>query len=83
MREMVVERGKLVANRTPVTAIVGSIDPLREGVDEMAKVMNNLELIVIEGADHLTAVRSPELVASIQKHLQIHSMESATRGPAE
>ena len=63
-------------------ALVGAIDPLREGVDEMATVMNRLELVLIEGADHMTAIRNPKLVQAIRSHLRKHAMEPVTVGAA-
>jgi len=77
MRGMIVAREQLEANRIPVTAVVGAIDPLREGVDEMATVMSNLKLVLIDGADHMSAVRDRRLVESIEAHLTSHSLVAA------
>lgn len=74
MRGLVVDRKELEENKIPTVAIVGSIDPLKDGVDEMAAVMNNLELVVIDGADHMTAIGNPELLGTIQEHLKKHSL---------
>ncbi len=74
MRDMVVAREQLEENKVPVTAIVGAIDPLREGVDKMATVMSNLKLVLIEGADHMSAVRDHRLMESIEAHLATHSI---------
>jgi len=74
MRGLVVERKALEENKVPVLAVVGSIDPLKEGVDQMAAVTNNLELVVIDGADHMTAIGNPELLSAIQEHLKKHSL---------
>lgn len=77
MRAMTVEQELLENNRVPVTAVVGSIDPLREGVDELAAVMNHLELVLIDQADHMTAIRRPELLRSIRRHLKTHAIHPA------
>jgi len=80
MRGMAVTRQQLEENRVPATALVGAIDPLREGVDEMAGVMSNLELVLIDGADHMTAIRNPKLVQAIRSHLRKHAMDPVTVG---
>lgn len=43
-------------NTVPVLSIVGSLDPLRAGVDRMAGVMANHEAVYIEGGDHMTTL---------------------------
>ena len=74
MRSLKVERSLLENNQVPALAIVGAIDPLREGVDEMATVMNNLEVVFIEGADHMTAIRDPKLIEGILRHIGDHAL---------
>lgn len=74
MPGLMVSREQLENNRVPAVAVIGSSDPLKEGVDELAGVMGNLEVVVIEGADHMTAINHPQLLASIQAHLQKHAL---------
>ncbi len=80
MRGLAVERKQLEENKIPALAVVGEIDPLKEGVDEMAGVLGNLEVVVIEGADHMTAINNPQLLGSIEAHLKKHSFAPATVG---
>jgi pimeloyl-ACP methyl ester carboxylesterase len=47
-----VSESSLKANAVPTRAIVGGIDPLKAQVDEMARVMKGLDVVVIPGADH-------------------------------
>ncbi len=56
MGNLSVTEAQLRANTVPAIAIVGSLDPLKAGVDAMAPIMNKLEVKVIDGADHMTAI---------------------------
>jgi len=66
---------RLRANRVPTLAVVGEIDPVKAGVDAMVGVMENLEVKVLPGKDHLTAVADPELAQSMRGFLLAHSQE--------
>jgi len=77
MRDLNVTKSELQANKVPALSVVGSLDPLKDGVDEMSGVMGSLEVIVIDGVDHMTAINSPKLVGSIQSHLKTHSFAAA------
>lgn len=66
MDQLDVTAEQLRANEVPTLAIVGSKDPLKEGVDAMVGVMGELEVRVLDGADHITAVQSPELAESMR-----------------
>ncbi len=78
MRNLNVTRGELEANKVPALSVIGSLDPLKDGVDEMEGVMANLKVVVIDGTDHMSAVNSPKLLGSIQEHLKAHSFAPAT-----
>jgi pimeloyl-ACP methyl ester carboxylesterase len=77
MRGLNIERQRLVENKVPALAIIGSIDPLKDGVDELAAVMSHLELVVIDGADHMTAINHPLLLQSIRDHLKKNALQPA------
>jgi len=62
----------LRANRVPILAVIGEIDPIKAGVDAMAGVASRLEVKVLPGKDHLTAVADPELAASMREFLARH-----------
>ena len=74
MRNLNVTRQQLESNRVPALSVIGSLDPLKDGVDEMAQVMANLKVEVIDGADHMTAVNSPVLVEAIRAHIAEHAV---------
>lgn len=78
MQDLNVTRDELEANKVPSLSVIGSLDPLKDGVDELQGVMANLKVVVIDGADHMTAVNSPKLLGSIQEHLKTHSFVAAT-----
>lgn len=73
MPEFAVTEEHLKANKTPTLALIGAIDPLKAGVDDMKQVMANLKVVVIEGADHMTAFTKPEFVAELKQHLAANS----------
>ncbi len=60
MEKLGVEETVLESNTVPTLAVIGSLDPLKEGVDAMDGVMKNLEVKVLEGADHMTALMNPQ-----------------------
>jgi pimeloyl-ACP methyl ester carboxylesterase len=60
MAQLGITEEVLRANQVPALAVVGSLDPLKAGVDAMTGVMAGLEVKVIEGADHITALMNPQ-----------------------
>lgn len=69
MGQLSVTREELEANQVPTLALIGSIDPLIASVIPMQGVMPNLEIVRIEGANHLTASRHPVFMSALQTHL--------------
>lgn len=63
---------ELRSNQVPTLALIGEIDPNKRDVDRMVGVMPNLEVVVIPGADHGTALRDPmfleETLTFLAKH---------------
>jgi pimeloyl-ACP methyl ester carboxylesterase len=77
MRGLAVTEEQLRANKVPTLALIGEIDPLKVGVDELAKVMPGLKVEVIEGADHMTAFGRPKFVNDLKDFLASHSLAPA------
>jgi pimeloyl-ACP methyl ester carboxylesterase len=77
MRGLAVTEEKLRANKVPTLAIIGELDPLKAGVDELAKVMPGLKVDVIDGADHMTAFAKPQFVNDLKDFLDSHSRTPA------
>jgi len=72
MTKLAVSDEKLKANQVPTLALIGKIDPLKKGVDELKGRLSNLQIVVIEGADHMTAFSSPEFVKELKEFLGKH-----------
>jgi pimeloyl-ACP methyl ester carboxylesterase len=65
MAQLGVTEEVLRKNSVPALAVVGSLDPLKAGVDAMTGVMTELQVKVIDGADHMTALLSPQFSAQL------------------
>jgi pimeloyl-ACP methyl ester carboxylesterase len=68
----VITADALRAIDVPMLAVVGDIDPIKASVDAMKGVATELEVKVLPGKDHLTAVADPQLAASMREFLQRH-----------
>ena len=53
--------------RVPTLAIIGADDPLRVGVDQLKKLLPRTKVVVIDKADHWTAITRPELVSGLKQ----------------
>ncbi len=73
MKGFSVPEEKLKANKVPTLALIGEIDPLKIGVDEMAERMANLKVTVIKGADHMTAFARPEFIGGLKDFIGSHA----------
>jgi len=77
MREAMVTEEQLRANTVPALSIIGGIDPLKADADALKEVMANLEVVVIEGADHPGCIASPKFREAMLEFLAKHSMTAA------
>jgi pimeloyl-ACP methyl ester carboxylesterase len=78
MLNLHVAREKLENNQVPVLAVIGELDPLKEGVDAMEGVAKNLTVVVVKGGDHMSTLRSPTFAKTIEDFLAAHSKHPAT-----
>jgi pimeloyl-ACP methyl ester carboxylesterase len=69
---LVVTEEQLKANKVPALAIVGGADPWKATVDNMEKVMSNLKVQLVPGANHDTCVGSPEFVDDVLAFINDH-----------
>jgi len=76
MIEFAVTADTLRANKVPTLALIGEVDPLKAGVDELAPVMSNLKVVVIEGADHMSAFTKPKFLGELKPFLAEHSAKN-------
>jgi pimeloyl-ACP methyl ester carboxylesterase len=51
----------------PMLAVVGEIDPLRAGVEELHGLLPGLEVVILPGKDHMTAVADPALAQAVRE----------------
>jgi pimeloyl-ACP methyl ester carboxylesterase len=72
IKDLAVSDEKLKANQVPALALIGEIDPLKKGVDELDGRLANLHVVVIDGADHITAFMRPEFVKELKDFLGKH-----------
>ena len=72
IRGLAVERDEVVGIPVPVCSIVGTRDAMKLGVDSMVGLVPDHTVVFIEGADHLSATRSPLLVETLLGFLRAH-----------
>lgn len=72
-RELMVVEEHLKANKVPVLGLVGSLDPLREGVELLKGQMPNYTIEFIEGGDHMNAFLYPEFNRKLRGFLAKHA----------
>jgi pimeloyl-ACP methyl ester carboxylesterase len=77
MKDLGVTEAQLKANQVPTLALIGEVDPLKTGVDAMKGKKPNLSIVVIEGADHMTAGGRPEFLKNLLDFLAKHRMKKA------
>jgi pimeloyl-ACP methyl ester carboxylesterase len=83
MKDLAVSDEKLKANQVPALALIGEVDPIRKGVDDLEGRMANLKVVVIEGAGHMTAFLRPEFTRELKEFLARHRQrEKAREGTA-
>jgi pimeloyl-ACP methyl ester carboxylesterase len=73
---------KLKANKVPTLGLIGDMDPLKKGLEELTPRMANLKVVVIEGADHMNAFFHPKFVKNLQDFLAEHSQKVKGTRPA-
>jgi pimeloyl-ACP methyl ester carboxylesterase len=71
-KELMVVDDHLKANKIPALALVGSLDPLKEGVDLLKGQMACLTVEVIEGGDHMNAFLYPDFTRKLRDFLDKH-----------
>lgn len=78
MKGIAVTEEQLSSSKVPTLCIIGSDDPLKAGVDDLAKVKPDITVKVIENTDHMTAFRSPEFVDDLLPFLNAHAPAKST-----
>jgi len=67
-----VPESKIRANKVPTLALIGELDPLKAGVDRLDGLMPHLKIVVIPGANHMTAPGNPVFLEQLKAFLAEH-----------
>lgn len=70
-------------NEVPTLAVVGANDPLLEKARALEKVMARLEVVVIGGADHGTALTHPQFIEAVRSFLSHHPLTMASSSASD
>jgi pimeloyl-ACP methyl ester carboxylesterase len=68
---------QLRANKVPVLALIGEVDPNKSDVDRLNGLMANLKIVVIPKANHTTAFGDPEFIKNLKAFLMEHSAQTS------
>ena len=79
LKDLAVSDDQLKANKVPTLALIGEIDPLKTGVDALKGRLANLDIVVIDGADHITAFYRPEFRERLKEFLDSHRRQPRAR----
>lgn len=63
---------KMRRNATPVLALAGEIDPNRPDVERMDGLVPGVRIVILPGANHLSAVRHPGFLSHVKQFLAAH-----------
>ena len=80
-KSLAVPKEKLKANKVPTLALIGKNDPLKESVDLLKDHMGNLKIVVIDGADHMTAFTNPKFIRDLSQFLDKHRQKTPVQAP--
>jgi pimeloyl-ACP methyl ester carboxylesterase len=81
-KDLSVSDAQLKANKVPTLSLIGEIDPLKKGVDEIKDKLALLKIVVIPGADHMNAFVNPMFNTSLKEFLGQNSAPKKTKQPA-
>ncbi len=73
--ELELAASDLRGNTVPVLSIVGDVDPLKRGVDNMAGVLANHEIVIVPGGTHYTTLNKRRMISALRDFLERHSVE--------
>jgi pimeloyl-ACP methyl ester carboxylesterase len=79
MKDQAITPGEVRAIKVPTLGVVGSRDPYLPGFQELQKLRPAMKLVVIEGATHGSAQRTPEFLAAVREILKSKPAETRLR----
>lgn len=77
-----VSEKKIRSNKIPTLALIGEMDPLKAGVDQLKTMMPNLTEVVIPKGTHITAFANPLFASTLKSFLAEHSKAPHSRTAA-
>jgi pimeloyl-ACP methyl ester carboxylesterase len=80
-KTLAVSDKQMKANKVPTLALIGANDPLKKNVEDIKDRLANLQVVVIDGTDHLTAFASPKFIKSLSKFLDEHRQRKKEKVP--
>jgi pimeloyl-ACP methyl ester carboxylesterase len=81
-KTLAVSDKQMKVNKVPVLALVGANDPLKKNVEDIKDRLANLQVVVIDNTDHLTAFASPKFIKGLSKFLDEHRQKKKEKVPA-
>jgi pimeloyl-ACP methyl ester carboxylesterase len=69
-KDLVLKEEQVKGLKMPVIAIIGEVDPLRDDVDALKKLLPSLKVVVIDKADHITAFSHELFVNGVKEFLE-------------
>jgi len=72
--QFVADEEKIKTITVPVLQVCGTTDPLRVGVENLSSLLTGEEMVWVEGGDHISTVRRPELREAIERFIDEHPL---------
>ena len=77
--DQVVSLAEMAAINVPTLGIVGTLDPAKKPFEELKAALPQMNLVLIEGASHLSAPGRPEYIKAVKELLAEH--RASATGP--
>jgi pimeloyl-ACP methyl ester carboxylesterase len=71
-KELAVSEDKLKTINVPMLALIGANDPIKAAVDTLKERLPDLQVVVIDDADHMTAVGKGQFTKGLREFLAKH-----------
>jgi pimeloyl-ACP methyl ester carboxylesterase len=79
MKALAVADAAQKANQIPTLALIGSLDPLKKGIDALKGRLAHLDVVVVEGANHMDAPANPAFIQGLTEFLAKHALPSGEK----
>lgn len=79
-KTQMMSRAQMAAVKVPMLGVVGTLDGYLANFRDLQTLRPDMKLVVIEGASHGTAARSPQFLAATRDFLMAHRMAASKGG---